>query len=183
MPFPSLHWHSPKALRPASVPAALRSWLLEPGSLTRRLRAECPAPFRLELLGQAWATPMRDEAAALGRPARERAMVREVTLCCGDDVMVFARTVIPRASMEQGLGWLGRIGTRPLGDILFADPGTTRGPIEVVHVPRGHFLCGRSRAPDGTGFWGRRSVFVLRGLPLLISEFFLPRVWQKDPRR
>lgn len=183
MSFPSLHWHSPKALRPALVPASLRGWLLEPGSLTRRLRAECPAPFRLELLGLAWARPMGDEAAALGRPAYESAMVREVTLCCGDEAMVFARTVIPRASMEQGLGWLGRIGTRPLGDILFADPGTTRSPVEVVRVPRGHVLRRRSRAPAGAALWGRRSLFVLRGRPLLVSEFFLPRLWQTGPHR
>ena len=45
--------------------------------------------------------------------------VREVLLY-GDKIpLVFARTIIPLLTIEKGLAELGKLGTRPLGDILF----------------------------------------------------------------
>jgi chorismate--pyruvate lyase len=54
---------------------------------------------------------------------------------------------------------LGELGTRPLGDALFAYAGLERGPIEIAVTDEG---------------WARRSVFRIEGAPLLVAEWFLP---------
>ncbi|AHE97606.1 chorismate--pyruvate lyase [Thioalkalivibrio paradoxus ARh 1] len=165
------------------MPGLVRGWLLEPGSLTQRLRQGCPDGFHLDLLEQRLMRPLRDEALALGRPSHEVAMVRQVRLCCKGVVWVHARTVIPLPSLERGLRRLTRLGARPLGEVLFADPTMTRGEVEVIRLTPGHFLHAQSGAAGDEVLWGRRSVFTLQRQPLLVSEFFLPWLWRAGPGR
>lgn len=169
-------WQHSQCLRRGALPTAWRDWLLHSGSLTRRLQQHCDGGFRVEVISQRLERPIRSEARALGRPESELALVRQVRLHCGDQACVFARTVIPLPSLQGGLRRLTRLGTRPLGAVLFADPRMQRGPIEVARVQPRHTLY-RMAGPSGGGtLWGRRSVFVLRGCPLLVSEFFLPKL-------
>lgn len=169
-------WHSRAQLRRGVVSAPLRDWLLEPGSLTRRLRACCDGQFHVQVLSQKLQRPHRSEAQALRRPAHELALVRQVLLCCDTREWVYARTVIPLPSLRGGLQGLTRLGNRPLGELLFADPGMQRGPIEVS--PLRGALPGQSHLHETDSSWGRRSVFTLWGQPLLVSEFFLPALWR-----
>ena len=50
---------------PTADRPVLGSWLREPGSLTRRMRALCGAAFRVEVLGQDWRQPFPGEAQRL----------------------------------------------------------------------------------------------------------------------
>ena len=172
-------WRSQQQLRRAQVSDPLRDWLLEPGSLTRRLRSCCAGQFQVRVLDQGLQRPQRGEAKALHRPAHELTLVRQVLLCCGEQPWVYARTVIPLPSLQGGLQALTRLGNRPLGELLFADPSMQRSPIEVAPL-RGLLPAPLSRQ-DSAGSWGRRSVFTLWGRPLLVSEFFLPALWQTHP--
>jgi chorismate--pyruvate lyase len=147
--------------------------VLAEGSLTAHVRARCPDRFRLQVLRQRRGRPRLDEARALGLDPRRPALLREVALCCGDEPLVVARTVIPSATLQGPRQRLARLGTRPLGALLFADRSARRGPLDIAYLTLPQ--AGVERPPRGAGrVWGRRAVFHLGGAPLLVSEFFLP---------
>ena len=176
----SLHslprWHT---RQPPSVrvwPADLTHWLFDAGSLTRRLRQQCPGQFRVRVLRQGWTRPDHDEAVALGLRLDAWAWIREVQLRCDERPWVFARTVIPAGTLRGRGRRLTCLGTRPLGEALFTDPGVRRGPLEVARIAASQQLHQRAVAgcaePLAT-LWGRRSLFWLDGFPLLVCEIFL----------
>ncbi len=170
-------WHHCDRLRRQNLPTSWRHWLIDDSSLTQRLRDACPGEFRVELISLRMERPMLSEARALARPPQEIALVRQVRLHCDEDPWVFARTVIPLPSLQGGLRRLALLGTRPLGEVLFADPRMERQPIEIARITPKHRLYQMASARDTTkiaSIWGRRSVFRLHAKPLLVSEFFLP---------
>jgi chorismate--pyruvate lyase len=159
------------------IPADLCSWLLDPASLTLRLQQLCAGQFQVRVLSQAWDRPCPDETRVLGMDGGGRAIVRQVELLCDQRPWIYARTVIPAASLRGRLQRLAHLGTRPLGAMLFADPGMQRGVVELARILPGQALfdvaLGHSRQRPRE-IWGRRSVFRLADRPLLVSEVFLP---------
>jgi len=106
----------------------------------------------------------------------QRGLIREVELLCSGKPCVFARTVIPVSTRRGKQRRLTRLGSRPLGAFLFADPTMRRGPVEISRMDRQHDLFRRATAGlqrPPAEIWGRRSVFYLGGKPLLVSEIFL----------
>ena len=169
--------HTPIARHAASP--ELLDWLLDPSSLTRRLQQTCSGRFRVEPVSQAWQRPMLNEAQALGVLPHERCFVREVRLLCNDRPWVYARTVIPVRSLTGPRRRLSRLGKKPLGAVLFADPSMLRSHIEIAKLSAGQPLF--TRATDTlsqrpSAIWGRRSAFFLNHQPLLVSEIFLPDI-------
>jgi len=129
---------------------------------------------------------MRNELLVLGSRLWTRALVREVRLLCADVPLVFARTVIPAATLSGRRRRLGRLGSRPLGAVLFADHSMRRGALELACIRPGQRLFdgatrGLAEPPDR--IWGRRSLFFLDHQPLLVQEIFLPGVYRQDPAR
>ena len=131
----------------------------------------------MQVLSQVRDTPRLDEAQVLGMQPREMAIVRQVRLLCDGNPWVYARTVIPVTSLRGKLQRLAGLGTRPLGGVLFADPGMRRGIVELAELLPGHAVyaaaTGHMRQRPAA-IWGRRSVFRMSGKPLLVSEIFLP---------
>jgi chorismate--pyruvate lyase len=131
----------------------------------------------VQVLSQVRDTPRLDEAQVLGMQPREMAIVRQVLLLCDGNPWVYARTVIPVTSLRGKLQRLAGLGTRPLGGVLFADPGMRRGIVELAELLPGHAVyaaaTGHMRQRPAA-IWGRRSVFRMSGKPLLVSEIFLP---------
>lgn len=172
-------WHAPRRLLRSAVPAPIWPWLLDASSLTRRLQQACGGGFRVEVVSQRWELPLLSEARVLGIKAGRHALVREVRLLCGGRPWVFARTVIPAATLTGPQRRLGHLGTRPLGGLLFRDRSMRRGALEVARIARGQPLfalaCAGLSAPPPS-LWGRRSLFFLRDKPLLVCEMFLPGV-------
>jgi chorismate--pyruvate lyase len=163
--------------RSRALPAGLQDWLFDPGSLTQRLRQVCPEQVTLQLLGQYRARPLPSEIRALRLERRSYVWIREVHLFCGDQPWVFARTLVPPATLRGRCRQLIHIGNRPLGELLFNDPGVKRGPIEVACLAPCHRLHRQAfgqQAERPDLLWGRRSIFRVDGLPLLICEIFLP---------
>jgi chorismate--pyruvate lyase len=143
--------------------------------LTRRLQLACGARVSVQVLRQAWGRPLASERRVLGIKRGGRAVIREVRLMCGATPWVFARTVIPVRSLRGRQRRLAHLGSKPLGAALFADPHLSRGEVEVTHIAPGKSLYGHAADSSASdAIWGRRSVFRLRGKPLLVSEFFLP---------
>lgn len=153
-----------------------RGWLDDHGSLTRRLQSVCPE-LRVQRLSQRVAPPLHDEYRALHLRRGQRAMIREVLLLCGDTPLVFAHSVIPLRGLDGPWVALSRLGNRPLGEALFANPMVRRYPLEYRPLDARHPLYQSAVAHLDVAprrLWMRRSQFALDGQPLLVTEVFLP---------
>jgi chorismate--pyruvate lyase len=151
---------------------------MDQGSLTKRLQARCKL-FSVAGVGQAWDSPQPDEAVLLGLRPYQSALLREVRLCCANQPVVFAHSVLPKRSLRGTWHRLGVLGNRPLGAALFADPRVVRAPMAYRKLSRTHALYRRatSQMQDKPAcLWARRSVFMRRGAAILVTEVFLPGV-------
>jgi len=154
-------------------PATLWPYLSEIGSLTERLRAKAGRGFHVQLLKQGPTPLTADDAALLGAQAGDSAFVRQVYLC-GSEPWVYAR------SMAVGAGerWLKELGERPLGERVFAERETRRGPIEAGEIDSKHPLYREATAGLAYEYarplWARRSLLTVNGAGILIYECFLP---------
>jgi chorismate--pyruvate lyase len=185
IPSTAWHWRAEPLWRPAhrlnrsGIPEKYLPWLLDPSSLTERIIARCPKSFRVQLIDQRLARPMRNEALALGIRFGTRAVIRRVQLLCGETPWVAARTVIPPRTLTGKFRRFRHLGSRSLGAVLFADPSMKRGAVEIARLtpadPLYHQAARDLRAKPEQ-IWGRRSLFRLGGKPLLVCEFFLPDI-------
>ena len=163
------------------LPAATAAWLLHQGSLTEKLRGRCGS-LKVRIVRQGWfsGSLKTNEASfcaaktdAAGFPAvetaqtggvaaaePERVWLREVMLF-GDGVpWVFAQTLLPESGARGAAAGLTGLGDEPIGPWLFARR-TRRQSLQW-------------RRDEG-GFYARRSMLLLEGSPLQISELFLPQ--------
>jgi chorismate lyase len=161
---PALHW---QPLGRVQVPVSLAGWLGDDGSLTRRLQRF--GRFRVRPLRQQVSVPTAAEARLLGLSPRQRALIREVLLLLDEAPVVFARSVLPLSSLTGANRVLGHMARRSLGAELFRTPRAERQAVWVARVPPS-CLPVASDQPA----WGRQSLFIKRGLPLLVAEVFLP---------
>lgn len=159
------------------LPRVWHAALLETGSLTARLRSCCGERFAVRVLAE---TPMRltrRDARALGLPVGMPHRLREVYLCCGEEPVVYARSLLPLAAARGRWRGLMRLGSRPLGELLFAYPDVRRGPMALGRLRPGsiaHRALSRGLAASPGIVWGRRSQFALPGTAVVVCEFFLP---------
>ncbi len=149
-----------------------RDWLLDTGSLTKRLIEKSNDQLTVTILRQKWLYPYPSEIRLLHLPSNERALIREVILSGCDQPWVFARSIIPFNTFIQHKHALDN---RPLGDLLFKDPTMKRDPIEVAKICNKHQYLPNSLTLDAP-LWGRRSKFLLENRPLLVSEVFLKQL-------
>ena len=162
-----------RPLRPAALHSGIARWLGERGSLTALLRAHCRS-FGLHALRHGVGP------AQAGDPGRGAARVwrREVVLLADGKAVVFARSVARVDALRGAWRLLRGLGTRPLGDAVFAQPGVRRTPIVVCRLRRGEALqraaCRAAGLDASTDLWARRSGFVLRGATVWVTEVFLP---------
>ena len=156
----------------------MRHWLLDRGSLTRRIQLRCNH-FRVDVLSQRCARIDRDERAVIGVRACVQCVVREVSLNCGERPVVFAHSVVERHALRGAWRMLATLGTRSLGAALFADPLVKRFALRFLQLNRRHELyrraCRLLERPPAC-LWARRSLFVRRGSRLLVTEVFLPAI-------
>jgi chorismate--pyruvate lyase len=172
-------WSPAARWRHGQIPACLRDWLLDAGSLTERLQRCCTAQFGVRVLDEGWQRPRVDEMRVLQLPLASLGWIRQVQLLCDSRHWVFARTVIPALTLSGTQRRLAYLGGRPLGAHLFADPGMRRGPVEVARIRPGQAMFAEALSglrPHPAEIWGRRSVFWLSNKPLLVTEVFLPAV-------
>jgi chorismate lyase len=162
-------------VRGRQPPNFLRSWLYAQGSLTQRVRETCPKHFKIKVLRQYWANPFADEARLLKLSPFSYARIREVQLCCGNRPVVFARTVIPMCSLQGGLRHLLKLGTQPLGEVLFTQRAQ-RINAQICRLQSNHNLfqiVALHLEQKPLELWMRRSIFILKNKPLLVQEIFL----------
>ena len=173
----SSHWRDAKV---CSLPDNLKSWLLDPDSLTARLKSHCHE-FRVELLGQKIEDCQESEAVGL-IPSGDKVLVREVLLFCDEKPQVFARSLLPIASLTGAEQALANLGTQSLGQVLFNNPSLERQTIEVAEFDStssvgklsNQLQISPQHFTSTEALWGRRSIFVLESKPLMVAEVFLP---------
>ena len=173
------NWGSWQVHRGSDVPKGIEDWLLDRGSLTSRLIKASDGEFRVKVLHQGWGRPLYSESQLLGTRRAETALVREVELLGHGTPWVFARTLIPASSLSGSARRLANLGSKPLGAVLFSDPGMRRGPIQVARLQPRHplFVAATSHLEQKPAeLWGRRTLFYLAGKPLLVNEVFLPDI-------
>ncbi|PID41626.1 MAG: chorismate--pyruvate lyase [Proteobacteria bacterium] len=162
----SFKWDQYRRLPLHRIPPEWRSWVLDRGSLTRRLIRKSQGQFSVEVQQQRWQCPKASECRLLGLDDRSVSLIREVRLLGAGTPWVFARSILPLSTLTGKERYLGNLGNKPLGDYLFRSRSMKRGPIEV-----GYGVNDKREA-----LWARRSVFYLNGKMLLVCEFFLPEL-------
>lgn len=157
-----LRWRPPgKSLQ--KPPPVLEDWLLDSGSLTRRLQKFSKGAFDVQVLAEDWQRCHPPSLpASLLSAGRSRVMwSRQVVLQGCGEPWVVAHTLIPVTSLRGSLRQLKALNDTPLGAFLFRQRQIRRGAMETA-------LSGEQ------GIWGRRSLFFREHRPLLVAEFFLP---------
>ena len=78
------------------------------------------------------------------------------------------RTIVT-PDAQRKIQLLGHMARRSLGAELFRAPRAQRAQVWAT----------QTRLPTATAApcWGRQSLFLKRGKPLLVAEFFLPALW------
>jgi len=137
----------------------IRSWLLEDGPITERIKLK--NKFKLKLLKDEVSNIDSSDEDFLGNISG-RVKVREVILMADNVPKVFARSLIPEITIEHGLSKLGSLGSTPLGDILFE-----KEIFKKIEVLFSKFIVNKEI------FWGRKTKYSVKNLPISVMEVFL----------
>lgn len=151
---------------------------MDRGSLTTRISVRCAA-LRVRVVRTGPAQPGEDERRLIGLPRGCQAWVREVLLVADGRPVVFAHTVLAPRHLRGPWRMAARMGSRPLGHALFADPQIVRSMLHSQRLTAAHPLHRRAEQVLGEALpvlWGRRSRFLKDGTPLLVTEVFLPDI-------
>ena len=154
MDLSKLNWHDIDYFQ--DIPEKVLFWIRDDQSLTQKLKKRY-TDFRVEVRKQEESSIYNHEISQIGN--EENFIVREVFLYGDNQPVVFARSVIPKNTKTD---LIMKIGNKPLGEILFTDPNILRKPIEITFQ---------------NNIWGRRSVFVMNDSRILVSEFFLEKIY------
>lgn len=156
-----------------------KDWLTRGGSLTAHLRTL--GHVTVDVTCEAVAQPWPDEAAILALNPRAPMWTREVVLRVDGIAFVAAHSIVPLSASSGIWQAMRRLRTRPLAELLYSDSSVTRSALTSRRIGARHPLY-RLAAPH-TGeavphtFTARRSVFVRKGAPLMVTECFLPALW------
>lgn len=144
-----------------AVPQIWQDWLSDAGSLTQLIANKTQSTVSVEVLNDHNQNLLKDEALLFDKPLN-RCRIREVYLCVNEVPVVFARSILPTSSSTGINRDVLQLGSKPLGEVLFKKG---KAPILLRQITEVH----------GLG-WGRRSLYQLRGHPILITEFFMPEL-------
>lgn len=159
------------------LPENVQSWTYEAGSLTRRLRCCYHDRVTVKVLWQQWRMPFLSERKRLKHAEHHYAFIREVLLHNDGKPLILARTVIPAGTIKVARSNLAHLGTRPLGEVIFASPRLERLEMDVALLkPSLWTPVALVEAGIKQPIWGRRTVYAIHDRQMLVSEFFLPEV-------
>ena len=153
-------------------------WLRTDGSLTLRIQQRCDN-FSVRNVHNRLATAAYDETSLLGLPAQQKIYTREVFLHADGKPVVYAHSVVAAQHLRGAWHALRNLGNRPLGALLFAHPLVQRSALHFHALKPNHPLYRRAAVALDTPpqkLWARRSLFILRNAPLLVTEIFLPDI-------
>jgi chorismate lyase len=163
-----------------TLPEAVQSWTYEFGSLTKRLRAIYGDGVAVNVLFEHWRVPFLSERRLLHLHEQRLCLTREVLLHIDNTPLILARTIIPSTTIKFAQRSLTRLGTRPLGEVIFSYPHLERVAMDVTLIQPNTWTNRALQLADiQPAIWGRRTVYAIEHKPLLVSEFFLPSILTK----
>ena len=158
----------------------IREWLLDAGSMTKRLR-RASSELKVKVVHQQWQRPTLSEAQFMGISPNSRVLARQVLLCCDGEPWVFGHSVLPKESIS---GYLRKfqalLDMRPLGELLFREPSLRRSGFQVSQLQpsqKEFQWATKYHKLEAEKLWSRRSLFHVRQKPILVSETFFPAVF------
>jgi len=161
------NWWNDTPFSQAKLPTELAPLICEKGSLTQALVALGDNTFSVNVLRQVLAVPYWHEQKKMRRPFSRAAMIREVELRLHDEPVVYARSIIPLSLTSRGRTGLANLGRTPLGHLLFKDGRIRVSKREFSLTPIDqHFVA------------ARRTPYDYQESQILVSEFFLPTIFQ-----
>ena len=110
----------------------------------------------------------------------KRCRIREVLLCANGIPLVMAHSIIPSTSSSGSNHAVLRLGKKPLGAVLFAKTrmhSKKKSMREIARLDKQSALwkkCFKQYSQLPSVAWSRRTLYELKGRPLLVSEVFLP---------
>jgi chorismate--pyruvate lyase len=141
----------------------VRDWLLEQGSLSKRLRDNC-GELTVELYQHQWCPGdqlARDENNLLSSPPYY--LLRRVVLSGDGQPWVIGSTIIPQSTAEDRDYNLSKLGETPLGEEVFKAETVDRDSLQLSHI-----------VIEGGFLYARRSRLWMNHKPMLVTELFLP---------
>lgn len=178
-------WHDLTGRARLALPPRVRGWVAHPGSMTAKVGEQAGAPVSVEVLRQGPGRMLPDERPLLP-PAPGSATIREVCLSAGGRPLLVARTAFASRRLATHPTILA-LGDRPLGSLLFAEgrpnPHSARqfahlGPDAPLFA-----LIRRRHRGLAQAYWARRTLYLLFGEPLLVTEIFLPDLLHRPEAR
>jgi chorismate--pyruvate lyase len=159
------------------LPESVQSWAYESGSLTQRLRATYGNAVTVKILLQQWRVPFLTERKLLGLHEQRVCLIREVLLHANGKPLILARTILPAATIKVANRSLSKLGTRPLGEVIFSYPHLERITMDVTLIKPSHWTpTALTIAAIQQPIWGRRTVYAIKHRQMLVSEFFLSEI-------
>ena len=137
----------------------IKSWLIENGPITKRISDN--ENFELNLIRDEIDEVDERDKKYLGNITGD-IKVREVILLGNKVPKVYAKSLIPVHTIEEGFSKLGSLGTKPLGDILFEKDIFNK--VDVLYSTFKH---------EVNIFWGRKTKYLVKNLPFSVMEIFL----------
>lgn len=173
-----LDWQNKESAETNISDKRVQPFLFQEGSLTHYIQQCCSGSFKVEVITESWNQAMSDETELLSLANNEKTFIRKSLLKNDDQILVYARTIIPEKTLTGKNEKLTMLGDKPLGDVLFNDTSTYRAKMRYAKIPVDCEL--HNEATKGLGItielWGRRSLVLFEQQPLLITEIFLPAI-------
>jgi chorismate lyase len=141
----------------------VKHWLLEQGSLSKRLKANCQN-LTVQIHLKQWqelALLDADERELLCHPVA--CLLRQVVLCGDDTPWVIGHSLIPQMSADDQDCDLFNLGELPLGDTIFKAQAVARDTLQLALLNTSEGIL-----------YARRSRLWMNHKPMLVTELFLP---------
>ncbi len=172
------NWHP--HINAVNPPTTLREWLAHKGSLTTFLQEHCQN-FYVRCINQHQETSLKDEIRPMGLSRPCKTLVREVLLCCDDQPVVFAHTIIMARACALNWPMFKKLGNSSLGMHLFTDAKIVKGKAQYARLKHTHLLAKRlfSILPEQRKtltFCARRCLYRRNRGAMLVTEIFLPEI-------
>jgi len=161
---------------PETLAHGLHSVLRWPASFMQQLQKYGLHQPVVQIMTQQWRLATHEDCEVLALQGRSQVLVRDVLI--GTDKAkkaewMLARSVFPHSLLRGPERQLGQLKTRPLGRVLFRHPHMVREAFEFAELSPSRLEEDFHWASQ-KALWARRSIFRLRGKPLLLTEIFLP---------
>jgi chorismate--pyruvate lyase len=161
------------------APLQWQSWLSDTGSLTQKIERAIGQKLEVVVLRDCRQNLNSDESRYFHFKIK-RCRIREVLLCANGMPLVMANSIIPGSSSSGTNHEVLRLGKKPLGAVLFAKTRmrSKKKPLrEIARLDKRNILwkkCFQQYQNLPAVSWARRTLYQLKGRPLLVSEVFLP---------